>query len=286
VRSLLDVVRRSPGVAPWQEGENIPWHEPGFSERMLNEHLSQDHDAASRRSETIEAHVAWIHQRLLEGRAAKILDLGCGPGLYTSRLAQRGHKCVGIDYSPASIAYAVDYARREKLRCEYLHEDIRRAPYGTRFGLVMLIFGELNVFRPSDARAILQKAKRALADGGLLLLEPHSFAAIQTIGARGLDWYSKERGLFSDRPHLCLQEYSWDPTTNTATIRYFIVDATSGDVSNHAQSFQAYSDAEYRSLLVDCGFDDVELIPSLAGTGSESQGDLMAIVARKKAPSR
>jgi SAM-dependent methyltransferase len=281
VTSLLDLVRRRAVIAPWEEGDNIPWHEPGFSERMLEEHLSQDHDAASRRTETIDAHVGWIHERLLDGRATKVLDLGCGPGLYTSRLAQRGHECVGIDYSPASIAYAVDRARAENLRCRYLGEDIRRAEYGTGFDLVILIFGELNVFRPTDARAILQKANRALAKDGLLLLEPHSFDAVRTIGQQGCHWYSGERGLFSDRPHLCLQEHSWDPASNTATIRYFIVDATGGEVSSYAQSFQAYSDGEYRSLLVDCGFDGVELIPSLAGAAGEPTDGLVVIVARK-----
>ena len=39
-------------------------------------------------------------------RGARVLDLGCGPGLYTTRLAKLGHTCVGIDFSPASIAYA------------------------------------------------------------------------------------------------------------------------------------------------------------------------------------
>jgi SAM-dependent methyltransferase len=286
VSSLLDLVRRPATVAPWQYGENIPWHEPGFSERMLREHLSQEHDAASRRSETIDAHVDWVHQHLLKGHAARILDLGCGPGLYTSRLAERGHQCVGIDYSPASTAYAEDHARRENLHCRYRRQDIRRARYGAGFRLVMLIFGEFNVFRPSDARAILRKAHRALEDDGLLLLEPHTFAAVRTIGQRESHWYSRERGLFSDKPHLCLQEHSWDSATNTATIRYFVVDAASAAISDYAQTFQAYPDSEYRSLLADSGFDDVELFPSLPGTPSASRRRLIAFVARKQAPSR
>ncbi len=268
---------------PWQDGENIPWHEPGFSERMLKEHLTQDHDLASRRSETIDAQVEWVDRHLLKGRAGKVLDLGCGPGLYASRLAQRGHECVGIDYSPASIAYAVDYARRENLRCEYVCRDIRQADYGTGLGLVMLIYGEFNAFRPSDARAILQKAERAMTDGGVLLLEPHTEAVIRTIGASPPTWYSSKRALFSDKPHLCLQDHSWDAAAKTSTTRYYIVDAATGDVSNYAGTMQAYSDDEYRSLLLDCGFESVEFFPSLAGVSGESQGDLIAIVARKRA---
>jgi SAM-dependent methyltransferase len=250
---------------------------------MLAEHLTQAHDRASRRSEIIDAHVAWIDQYPLRGRAARLLDLGCGPGLYTSRLAQRGHECVGIDYSPASIAYAEQEALRLKLPCDYVCQDIREAEYGTGFDLVMLIFGEFNAFRPSDAKAILQKMSRALADGGLLLLEPHTHDAVRANGTRGSHWYSAERGLFSDRPHLCLQEHSWDCATNTSTIRYFIVDAATADVGIYAQTQQAYSDDQYRSLLIDCGFDSVEFFPSLTGSAGERQGDLMAIVARKQA---
>ena len=91
---------------PWVEGDHLPWDDPGFSERMLQAHLSQRHDVASRRFETIDRHIAWIHDSLLQGRTSRILDLGCGPGFYLQRLAGLGHACVGIDFSPASIAYA------------------------------------------------------------------------------------------------------------------------------------------------------------------------------------
>ena len=53
--------------------------------------------------------------------------------------------------------------------------------------------------------------------------------------------------------------------------------ATGGEVSSYAQSFQAYSDEEYRSLLTDCAFDRVEFFASLAGAAGESPGDLIAI---------
>ncbi len=280
--SLLDLVRRSP-PEPWRDGDNIPWHEPEFSQRMLKEHLSQLHDLASRRFVTIDQHVAWIDSHVLQGAPTKILDLGCGPGLYCSRLALRGHNAVGIDYSPASIDYAVDYAKSEQLRCQYVLDDIRRVDYGTGFGLVMLLFGELSVFRLSDARAILRKANDALTAGGMLLLESHTDAAIRGIGAEPLRWDALQRGLFSDRPHLYLQEYSWDEESAAATIRYFIVDAQSAAVSRYAQSFQAYTDAEYHELLTECGFIGIEQYATLAGPDGEADEALVVYVARKPA---
>ena len=126
--TLLDLVHRTQDPKPWAEGEKIPWDDPQFSARMLNEHLSQTHDAASRRADIIDQQVAWIHHHILGDNPARILDLGCGPGLYASRLAERGHRCVGIDFSPASI----DYAKRQTTgdNPTYMQADIRHADYG------------------------------------------------------------------------------------------------------------------------------------------------------------
>jgi SAM-dependent methyltransferase len=103
---LIDVAREFEEVPdPWEEGRTIPWEDPGFSRRMLVFHLGQDSDAASRRLETIDKHIEFITR--LAKPAGRVLDLGCGPGLYTQRLAEQGYDCLGIDLGPASIDFAV-----------------------------------------------------------------------------------------------------------------------------------------------------------------------------------
>lgn len=278
---ILDLIERKAVPEPWDEGDNIPWSELGFSERMLAEHLSQGHDLASRRFETIDKHIEWIHQKLLTDKSAKILDLGCGPGFYTSRLAKLGYECVGIDYSPASIKYAAEQAGKKKLSCKYLHKDIRKTDFGTGFGLVMLIFGELNVFRPVEAKAILKKVNRTLVEDGVLVLEPHSFSAVKKIGEQRSSWYSTKSGLFSDKPHIYLEESFWDEQSSTATKRYFIIDASAGDVARYATTYQGYTDKQYHSLLKECDFEAIEFYPSLGEAEDKNQDDLIAIVARK-----
>jgi SAM-dependent methyltransferase len=279
--NLLDLLQRTPVPAPWTEGSKIPWSDPEFSQRMLREHLSQQHDAASRRFQKVSAHVAWIHRELLGERPSKVLDLCCGPGLYTSRFARLGHECVGIDYGPASIAYAVRLAQEEKLRCIYLQEDVRKARYGAGYALAMLIYGEFNTFHPTDARRILLKARAALEPGGVLLLEPMRLEAIVEHGKRGRHWYSASEGLFSDRPHLYLEEEFWDEQSRTNTTRYYIVDAATGEVTAHASTQQAYTQDELSALLIECGFPTVRFYPSLMGVPDESQSDLFAVTARK-----
>ncbi|MHC4562681.1 MAG: class I SAM-dependent methyltransferase [Planctomycetota bacterium] len=281
MKQLLDIVNRKLPPTPWEEGDCIPWSDPAFSERMLKEHLCQDYDAASRRTEKIDEQVAWIHGDLLGGQPTKVLDLTCGPGLYTSRLARLGHECVGIDYAPAAIPYAEDCARREGLACRYRLEDIRQAVVGEDFGLAMMINGQFNVFSRPDARAILAKAYAALASGGRLLLEPQTFAHVEAEGRQGAKWHSAEAELFSDRPHLWLQENFWHAEIQANTERYFIIDAATGEVTRHAQSNEAYTDEQFHEMLIEAGFENVRLLPSLTGVEDESQSWSLVVVGQK-----
>ena len=137
--NLMDIVRRTVPPVPWDEGYKIPWDAPDFSSRMLRHHLSQTTDAASRRAEKIDDQVRWMHNTLLSGQPTRILDLGCGPGLYTTRLAALGHECVGMDFSPAAIAYARQITREQGLSCEYIEADLREADFGASFGLTMFV---------------------------------------------------------------------------------------------------------------------------------------------------
>jgi len=280
---LTEIVQRAPVPAPWEEGGNIPWNEPSFSRRMLDQHLSQDHDRASRRSDIIDKHVEWIHGALLKSEPGKVLDLCCGPGLYTSRLATLGHDCVGVDFSPAAIEHAGELSREGGVEVEYLLGDVRDAESGGGFNLVMLIFGELNVFPPADAALLIRKAHDALAPGGALLLEPQRYDAVKETGESPAMWYTAEGGLFSDLPHLCLEEHYWDEESRTATTRFYVVDAATGGVECHAMTAQAYTNKDYGRLLSEGGFDAGDFLDSLPGTPEDGFSALLAIVARKAA---
>ena len=276
--NLFDIYRRDLEPKPWAAGEKIPWHDPDFSRRMLREHLSQKHDAASRRTHTIKKHVDWIHDFVLAGKFSRILDLGCGPGFYTSRLAALGHACHGIDLSPASIEYALENAPKD---CTYTLGDIRTKDFGSGYDLVMFIFGEFNVFKPQDATMILNRASSALKPDGRLLLEVISFDTVNEIGNHPASWYTAQNDLFADGPHLCLLESFWDDEQAVATERYFIVDTESGDVTRYASCTQAYLDDRFREMLRGAGFDKVSIYPSLTGKPGPAQNEMFVIVACK-----
>lgn len=277
--NLSDIVNRVL-PEPWGDADKIPWDEPAFSRRMLREHLDQTHDAASREFDKIDAHVRWIHEAVLGSRPAKILDLGCGPGLYTSRLAQYGHECTGIDFSPASVEYAIQQASEESLSCEYRHEDLRTAEFGDGYDLAMLIFGEFNSFPPADAEAILSKARAALTEDGVLLLETTTEETIRESAEQPTSWYAEKSGLFSAEPHMLLAEHFWHEEQDARTTRWFLIDAASNEVTRYAETMQVYTDDGLEALLRRVGFSVVERAPSLIGGDDPEQPELTVTLAR------
>ena len=277
---LTDILGATVPPAPWEEGDNLPWNDPDISKRFLKQHLSQETDDSSRRLVVIDAHTDWIWAEVLRGGSCRVLDLGCGPGLYTTRLARWGCSCKGIDFSPASIEYANALASEDGLDATHILGDIRATPFGRDpFQLVMMIYGVFNVFHREEAEAILRRAFESLETGGRLLLEPITRDEVRRLGQEPRHWHRSRAGLLNEEPYLFLKESFWDEAVGVATQRFYAV--TQDSVARrYAASYQAYTDAEYTDLLERCGFRDVRLLPGLGGAAPQ-QG-LIAIAAVKE----
>lgn len=66
------------------------WNDEYISKQMLKAHLDPDFDGASRKLDFIEKSVAWITEQIPPADYPLLLDVGCGPGIYAERFAQRG----------------------------------------------------------------------------------------------------------------------------------------------------------------------------------------------------
>jgi SAM-dependent methyltransferase len=223
---------------------------------MLKEHLSQDHDLASRRTDFIAEQVEWIHKVICDSQPKNILDLGCGPGFYLKHLAAKGYTGRGIDFSPASI----DYARAEIVNgIDLVCEDIRLADFGSNYDLVSMIYGEFNVFAPQEIVAILGKAFDSLRDDGAMIIEPHTFEAVKAIGEAQNTWYKSSSGLFSDKPHICLIENQWIDKIKVAQQCFYVIELGSARADIYRNTTRAWTNDEYKELFINAGFKKVDI---------------------------
>lgn len=279
--SLEDIVDRPP--LERMEPSKIPWHDPEFSRRMLREHLDQRHDHASRRIEAIDTHVEWLFETVLAGRPGSVLDLGCGPGLYVERLADRGCSCLGVDISPASIEHAREVAADRGVDCTYVLGDVFDADLGSGHDLAMVLFGEFNTFPRTVVPDLLRRVHDALRPGAVVVAEVHTYQSVVREGSVPAGWWTSRGGLFAPGPHVVLQEQRWLEDSATSATRMFVLDAATGAVDVYSETLFAYTDEQYRALLHDAGFTHVEFHPTFGGT---THPDLMVITARRRAELR
>lgn len=177
---------------------------PAFSKRMLKEHLDQNSEFASRKLDEIARQVDFLYQRYLKP-GDQVLDLACGPGLYTSKLANHQVHCTGFDISPA----AIDYAQQQASQYEhYQVADLNKFKIDTQFNLVLMLFGIANNLKNLDG--LLKQLKHNLKPQGKLVIELMDIEFMKGLVAGDGTWtYMNEGGLLSDTPHYQLCRRVW-----------------------------------------------------------------------------
>ena len=109
----------------------------------------------------------------------KIADFGCGPGLYSSRLARRNAKVTGIVFSKNSIEYAKKYAEKEKLNINYVNEDYLEFDTDERFDLIVMIMCDYCALSLVQREKVLRKFHTLLKPEGRVLLDVYSIVAYE-----------------------------------------------------------------------------------------------------------
>ena len=289
--SLAAIAAAPHPPSPWRDGDRIPWHEAAFSERMLRVHLDPDTHMASRAPGVIRDHVRWLRERLEAefggARGLTVLDVGCGPGLYCHELARNGVRALGFDFAPAPLAWARETAEREGLDCVFRPADLTALTEDDLAALgpvdaVTFWYGEFHSFPAESARRFLPRLASLLRPGGLFVLEFQTWDSYPREDLQ--EWQSCARSVFSDRPHLWLQEYHWDEDQNAEINVHWILDAATGALSRYAQCSRAYTDEELVDLFDAAGLGQAEFRPPITGVSEKHEFDMM--ITRRESDAR
>jgi SAM-dependent methyltransferase len=156
------------------------WTRPHLARKMLEYHLSQETDHSSRRIDAIERIVDWLDDQFnLAGK--RVIDLGCGPGLYARRMAACGAEVTGVDFS----AVALDYARSQATgNVHYLEADYLNDTLPDGFDIATLIYYDFCALAPGDRARLLGRVHDLLEPGGLLALDLAGPGAFDTVEDR------------------------------------------------------------------------------------------------------
>lgn len=257
----------------WQRSSEPFWDHEHISKGMLEAHLNPDFEAASRKHSDIERSVQWLSTVIVKD--GKILDLGCGPGLYTKPLSEMGYDVTGIDYSKRSIAYA----KSQDTKTHYIYKNYLELDYAGAFDAITLIYCDYGALTLSERRTLLPKIYSALKPGGLFIFDvftEESYKNKREVNS----WSLCENGCFwSPQPHICLDAtYLYEG--NTVSVDQHIV-ITNDSIHEYLTWDTAYTAQRLADELSPFGFEIQAMFDDVCGKPYTGTGNTLCFVAVK-----
>lgn len=118
-----------------------------------------------------DAHAAALWKLLGIDYGMSVLDVGCGEGRLSNRLAEARCLVTGIDLSPTLVDLACRDAAERGFEVRYILGDVRDLDLEGEFDRAFLWFNTFGHFDEGSNQEILAKCFRLLKPGGVLLLD-------------------------------------------------------------------------------------------------------------------
>lgn len=273
-KQLLDYIKDKPAL--YSASSSLFWNDEHISKGMLEAHLNFDVDSASRKYEYITNSVEWILSKFYCKGSNTLLDLGCGPGIYSELFSKAKFNVTGIDFSERSIDYAKKRAISKDLPIEYIYRDYLEIDYKDAFDIVTLIYCDFGVLSPENRKVLLSKIKKALKNDGILILDgfsQHEF--IDFSESRTIEYC--DQGYWNTKPYMCIQSNYIYLESNNYLEQYVIVTDKNCECYNIWN--QAFSVQSLKQELIDAGFTHVDFYDDVTGKPLTSTCNTMCAVA-------
>ena len=274
----LDAIQKLTEAPALFEGGTVEfWRDPHISKYMLETHLSQKNEAASRKTETIEKTVNWIIERIGLQSDDSLLDMGCGPGLYCKRFAEHGLKVTGVDFSQNSI----NYARKHDNTSEYIHQNYLTLDYEAQFDAITLIYGDFCVLSDDKRDKLLGIVHQALKPGGYFVFDVSTWEHHKN-RSTGTSWsVAGSGGFWSPKPYMALEQ-NFNYAADDVTMTQYIVIEDDGDMKVYRNWYHYYSVETITQVLGKNSFVVKDVYRDLSGTKHNPETEWIGVVAQKQ----
>ena len=255
------------------------WTNEHTSKHMLEYHLNESVDASSRKKSFIERSVEWIVSHFTVDKNTEIADFGCGPGLYTTRLAERGAIVTGIDFSDNSLMYARQVAAEKGLNINYVLTNYLDFETIESFDLITMIMCDFCVLSPEQRKKMLLKFNSLLKPDGSVLLDVYSLNSFNQKEESATYELNQLNGFWSPDYYYCFVNTFKYEKEKVILDKYTIIEETRKRVVYNW--LQCYSKDSIRNEFEDNGFKVEELYADVAGKALSPESTEIAIVAKK-----
>ncbi|MFB4166538.1 class I SAM-dependent DNA methyltransferase [Virgibacillus sp. JSM 102003] len=216
----------------------------------------------------------------LEKSVKTIVDLGCGTGQITTRLAREGYHMTGVDYSSDMLSYAEQRASMERLPVQWINQDLTNLSGIINQDAAVSYCDVMNyITEEDDLRTVFQNIADLLKVGGLFIFDVHSLSHVeqnlvnQTFGEVNDDvsyiWFCSEGEIQGEMYH---------------DLTFFVSDQEKYSRFDEVHHQRTYSIDFYAWLLNDAGFEIKHLSGdfSLKNENFNEDSERIFIVAEKR----
>jgi len=255
------------------------WANEHTSKQMLEYHLNESIDLSSRNKNFIERSVEWIVSHFEVDKNTAIADFGCGPGLYTTRLAERGAIVTGIDFSENSLKYAKQVAAKKDLKINYVLTNYLDFETTNSFDIITMIMCDFCVLSPEQRKKMLSKFNSLLKPDGSVLLDVYSLNSFNQKEESASYEFNQLNGFWSPEDYYCFVNTFKYEKEKVILDKYTIIEESRKRVVYNW--LQCYSKDSLRNEFEENGFKVEKLYSNVAGRAFTSESTEIAIVAKK-----
>jgi SAM-dependent methyltransferase len=251
------------------------WTDEHISKTILEAQLDESTNAGSRKPENRKIIVNWINEKIKP--SSKIIDLGCGPGLYAYDLGQFGHNVLGIDFNKASCEYAKANKSIKNL-VDYKYSNYIKDDLTGKFNLAMMIFCDFSALIPNDQLILLNKIKTILENDGLFIFDVFGLSVMEKIQEKRSWSISQGNDFWSNEPYILNTEIKKFNNENAIGTRHYLINQNNGKIKEFILWDQYFNDNSIKKLMKNNGFDVIEINKELISYNEET----LLVMAKKK----
>ncbi|HEX2924538.1 MAG TPA: class I SAM-dependent methyltransferase [Chloroflexota bacterium] len=179
----------------------------------------------------------------------RLLDLACGTGTASIRLAALGFQVTGVDLSGEMLGIAGSKAAKAGVSVDFRRQDMSKLELEGTFDVVICLYDSLNhLLETEKLRSTFQGVARLLSRGGLFVFDFNTAYCLEN------DWGNRveeERTETATLMHL----YSFDPASRIGTLELICLSRHRGRVER------------FREIHHERGYTRGEVVEALGATG-------------------
>ncbi|MCD8169151.1 class I SAM-dependent methyltransferase [Clostridiales bacterium TF09-2AC] len=276
MKNLLKMLKEKPVL--YEASPVNMWDDPHISKQMLAAHLDEGFDSATRKMDFVRESAGWIASLLPPERYRRLLDLGCGPGIYAELFCHKGYEVTGVDISRRSIGFARESAGQKGLAIQYCRKDYTASGLGGCYDLITLIYCDFGVLARDTRMTLLARIYDSLAPEGALLFDV--FKPVRYSGMEETrDWKVEENGFWHEKQYLLLHSF-WRYDEDNTFLNQYVVGMEDGtayyNIWEHTFTFE-----ELERDLRKAGFGRIQFYGNVAGKKCEDADDTICVLAMK-----